>query len=61
MPKKKTHLSDEERAKATPVRLLTESERKTWLTGSVDAALALQRPAANDALRIVATGQKQDG
>jgi hypothetical protein len=30
------------------------------LTGSVDAALALQRPAADDALRVVATGGKTD-
>ena len=47
-------------AKAMPVCLLTEADRETWLTGSVDAALALQRPAANDALRVVATGGKAD-
>ena len=47
--------------KAMPVLLLSESDRETWLTGAVDAALALQRPAANDALRVVATGDKQDG
>ena len=46
--------------KAMPVLLLTESDRETWLTGAVDAALALQHPAAKDALRIVATGVKQD-
>jgi putative SOS response-associated peptidase YedK len=46
--------------KAMPVCLLTEADRETWLTGSVDAALALQRPAANHALRIVATGSKSD-
>jgi putative SOS response-associated peptidase YedK len=47
-------------AKAMPVCLLTEADRETWLTGSIDAALALQRPAANDALRIVATESKTD-
>jgi putative SOS response-associated peptidase YedK len=47
-------------AKAMPVMLLTEEDRETWLTGSVDAALALQCPAANDALRVVATGGKND-
>jgi putative SOS response-associated peptidase YedK len=47
-------------AKAMPVLLLTESDRETWLTGSVDAALALQRPAADGVLRIVASGGKAD-
>ena len=46
--------------KAMPVLLLDEADRETWLTGSVDAALALQRPAADDVLRIVATGGKTD-
>jgi putative SOS response-associated peptidase YedK len=46
--------------KAMPVMLVTEADRETWLTGSVDAALALQHPAANDALRVVATGGKSD-
>jgi putative SOS response-associated peptidase YedK len=48
-------------AKAMPVLLLDEAARETWLTESLEAALALQRPAANDAVRIVATGAKQDG
>ena len=47
-------------AKAMPVMLHTEEDRETWLTGSVDAALALQRPAADDAVRVVATGIKAD-
>jgi len=38
--------------------LLTEADRETWLTGSIDAAPALQRPATNDALRVVATGKQ---
>jgi hypothetical protein len=32
-----------------------------WLTGSIDEALALQKPAPDDAVRIVATGAKQGG
>jgi putative SOS response-associated peptidase YedK len=47
--------------KAMPVLLLDEAVREVWLTGSIDEALALQRPAAEDAVRIVATGAKQDG
>jgi putative SOS response-associated peptidase YedK len=42
-----------------PVVLLDEAARETWLNGPLEAALELQRPAP--ALRIVATGQKQDG
>jgi putative SOS response-associated peptidase YedK len=48
-------------AKAMPVLLLTESDRETWLTGSVDAALALQRPPPGGALCVVATDRKEDG
>jgi len=47
--------------KAMPVLLLDEAARETWLSGSIEAALALQRPARKDAVRIVATGQKEDG
>ena len=47
--------------KAMPVILTSEDARETWLTGSTADALALQRPAPDDALRIVATGQRQDG
>lgn len=46
---------------AMPVLLLDETARKTWLTGSLEDALTLQRPAPNDALRVVATGEKHDG
>jgi putative SOS response-associated peptidase YedK len=46
--------------KAMPVVLLNEADQETWLTGPLEAALALQRPAANGALKIVATGEKQD-
>ena len=48
-------------AKAMPVCLLTEADRDTWLTGSLDKALALQHPAPKAALRVVATGQTRDG
>jgi putative SOS response-associated peptidase YedK len=47
--------------KAMPVLLLSEQDRETWLTGTLDAALALQRPAPDDALRVIAISQKQDG
>ncbi|MES2291788.1 MAG: SOS response-associated peptidase family protein [Pseudomonadota bacterium] len=46
---------------AMPVLLLTEATRETWMTGSVEEALALQRPAPDVAVRIVATGARQDG
>ena len=47
-------------AKAMPVLLSTEHEWDTWLAGSVDEAIALQRPLPNELLRIVATGEKMD-
>jgi putative SOS response-associated peptidase YedK len=47
--------------KAMPVLLLDDVERETWLRGSMEEALALQRPAPAEALKIVATGAKQDG
>jgi putative SOS response-associated peptidase YedK len=47
-------------AKAMPVILTSEADCETWLTGVVEDALALQKPAADDLLRIVATGSKTD-
>ncbi len=47
-------------AKAMPVLLTTGEEWDTWLAGSVDEATVLQRPLPNDAMRIVATGEKSD-
>jgi putative SOS response-associated peptidase YedK len=47
-------------AKAMPVLLTTAEEWDTWLTGSIGEAVALQRPLPNDALRVVATGEKGD-
>ena len=44
-----------------PVILTTPDEIALWLQGATDDALALQRPLPDEALRIVATGQKDDG
>lgn len=43
-----------------PVLLTTQETWNTWLTGSVDDAVALQRPLPNKMLRIVAMGEKND-
>jgi putative SOS response-associated peptidase YedK len=48
-------------AKAMPVVLSTEQECETWLTAPAEEALALQRPAPDELLQIVATGAKSDG
>ena len=47
-------------AKAMPVILASQDDCTTWLQASVEEALALQRPAADDLLRIVAKGAKTD-
>jgi putative SOS response-associated peptidase YedK len=47
-------------AKAMPVLLTTAEEWDAWLTAPVDEAIALQRPLSNEALRIVASGEKSD-
>jgi putative SOS response-associated peptidase YedK len=47
--------------KAMPVILTTSTEIETWLNAPAKEALALQRPLSDDALRIVARGEKQDG
>ncbi len=47
--------------KAMPVILTSPEEIETWMTAPAKEALALQRPLADDSLRIVARGQKQDG
>ena len=47
-------------AKAMPVILTTQDEVDLWMTASPKEALTLQRPLPDDALRIVARGQKQD-
>jgi putative SOS response-associated peptidase YedK len=43
-----------------PVILTSEEDCETWLTGSDEDALALQTPAPDDLLQIVATGSKTD-
>jgi len=47
--------------KAMPVCLLDREARETWLEGSVDDALALQGPAPDGTLQVVATGSRGDG
>jgi len=46
--------------KAMPVILTTPEEFETWLSAPVEDALKLQRPLPDDALEIVAEGQKSD-
>jgi putative SOS response-associated peptidase YedK len=41
--------------------LLDEQARETWMNAPVEEALKLQQPAANDAVRVVAVGQREDG
>jgi putative SOS response-associated peptidase YedK len=58
-----THPNDVVKAihpKAMPVLLPDELARETWMHGTAEEALALQRPAPDDALRIVAKGLKLD-
>jgi putative SOS response-associated peptidase YedK len=47
-------------AKAMPVLLTAAEEWDTWLSGSIDEAIALQRPLPDAMLRIVAKGEKSD-
>ena len=47
--------------KAMTVILTTPDEFDRWLEADTLDALALQRPLADDALRIVAKGEKEDG
>jgi putative SOS response-associated peptidase YedK len=47
--------------KAMPVILTKPEEIETWITAPAEEALKLQRPLPDGALRIVATGVKEDG
>jgi putative SOS response-associated peptidase YedK len=47
--------------KAMPVILTTADEIDLWMTAPPVEALMLQRPLPDDALRVVARGEKQDG
>jgi putative SOS response-associated peptidase YedK len=47
--------------RAMPVILTTPEEFDRWLEADALDALALQRPLPDDALRIVAKGEKEDG
>jgi putative SOS response-associated peptidase YedK len=47
-------------AKAMPVVLSTEPECETWLTAPAEEALALQRPAPDELLKVVTKGARQD-
>jgi putative SOS response-associated peptidase YedK len=47
--------------KAMPVILTIPGEVDLWLAADAPKALQLQRPLPDDALRIVASGEKKDG
>jgi putative SOS response-associated peptidase YedK len=47
--------------KAMPVILTTADEIDTWMNAPTPEALTLQRPSPDDALTVVARGEKQDG
>jgi putative SOS response-associated peptidase YedK len=47
-------------SKAMPVILTTPAEVDLWLSADAPKALELQRPLPDDALRIVASGEKED-
>jgi putative SOS response-associated peptidase YedK len=46
--------------KAMPAILTTAEEIDTWMSAPTEEALKLQRPLADDALMIVARGEKKD-
>jgi putative SOS response-associated peptidase YedK len=46
--------------KAMPVILTTRKEIDTWMTAPPEEALKLQQPLPDDALMIVASGEKKD-
>ena len=48
-------------SKAMPVILTKTEEIEQWMTAPATQAMALQRPLAEETLRIVARGMRQDG
>ena len=46
--------------KAMPVILTTRDECEPWLTAPAEEAMALQQPMPDDALRIMARGERSD-
>ena len=44
-----------------PVILTKKSEIEQWMSAPAEDALKLQRPLADGALKIVATGDRKDG
>jgi putative SOS response-associated peptidase YedK len=46
--------------RAMPVILTTPEEIDTWLTAPAELALQLQRPLPDDALQVVARGERKD-
>jgi putative SOS response-associated peptidase YedK len=45
---------------AMPVLLMDQAARDTWMNAPIEEAILLQKPAANDAVRVVASGKKED-
>jgi hypothetical protein len=43
-----------------PMLLMDHAPRAAWMNAPIEEAILLQRPAANNAVRVVATGSKED-